>query len=218
METANERLHILDMIDEGQISAQEGLRMLQGLNEGGPVEEPELPLPGVSQAAGDAGAAEPDAPASRARAEDTTQPLHKWKRWWTVPFWVGVAVTVFGGVFMYQAMHASGYGFWFFCASLPFMAGLVLIVLAWQARNLPWLHLRIQQTPGRSPEQIALSFPLPLQLAAWFTNTFGRFIPEMRSQELSQMIQAAGGNISPENPIFIEVPEGDGGHVEIYIG
>ncbi|MCC7130580.1 MAG: hypothetical protein B6D39_10315 [Anaerolineae bacterium UTCFX2] len=237
METSNARLHILDLIEQGQISAEEGLRRLQELQEGGapgeiwtddqtrqPEEaafaanEPKFAPSEPAQTAAGFEAASAASGATRGGMNEAAPSIRKWKRWWTVPLWTGVAVTILGGLLMYQAMQTSGYGFWFFCASLPFILGLGLMVLAWKARNAPWLHLRIQQKRGHSPERINLSFPLPFRLTAWITDTLGRFIPDLPGRELSQMIQAANGNLTPENPIFIEVDEGDGEHVEIYIG
>lgn len=232
METSNERLRILDMIEDGSISAQEGLRLLQGLNENDPAEhqairveqaagsaiEAQIPLPAEPPAAVVIEEPVPPFHAPADRTQEAAPSIRKWKRWWMVPLWIGVAGIIFGGLFMYQAMQTSGYGFWFFCASLPLVLGIALMVLAWQTRNSPWLHLRIQQKPGESPQRIAFSFPLPLRLAAWFTRTFGRYIPDVPGRELGQMIQAVDGTITPENPIFIEVDEGDGEHVEIYIG
>lgn len=238
MDTSSARLHILNLIEEGQISAQEGLRWLQELQEGrlpaeiiaddqtSPLEEATtsaanasgfvLPEPAQTSAGFDA--TEAASRASWKQTDEIAPSIRKWKRWWIVPLWIGAAAAIFGGLFMYLAMQSSGYRFWFFCASLPFILGLGLMALAWRMRSSPWLHLRIRQKAGNSPERISLSFPLPLRMTVWFTNTLGRFIPDLPGRELSQMIQSINGNLTPENPIFIEVDDGDGEHVEVYIG
>ena len=114
---------------------------------------------------------------------------------------------------------AGGVNFWFFCAAVPFTLGLLAIILAWQSRSSPWLHLRVQQAPGETPQRIAISMPLPTGLAAWFLRTFKHKIPAMQEQAWDQMILAVGKNATPENPIYIQVDEGeDGEKVEIYIG
>lgn len=232
METPNDRMKILEMIEEGRISAQEGLRLLQILKEAESedlaeddpsvqtLEELPLPFQPVTEDA-DPAPALADTPLAESvepPAADFAPSLRKWKRWWIIPFWIGVAVTIFGGLFMFQAQQSAGIGFWFVCASVPFILGLVVMVLAYQSRNSPWLHLRVQQAPGEFPEKIAFSFPLPLGLAAWAFRTFRQFIPDLQGQDLGEMIQSAGGKISQENPIFIEVNEKDGERVEIYIG
>jgi SHOCT-like domain len=237
MQPENERMHILDMIEEGRITADEGLSLLRALNSEGtdeqvvvvgePLESPgsplepglEIPLPNriapISLPETDHPPAHSLEPGAAAAAAD----MSKWKRWWMVPLWIGVGITVFGGLFMYLAQQTSGIGFWFFCASVPFALGLVVIVLAWQSRTAPWLHVRVQQRPGEKPERIAFSFPLPVALGAWFIRTFGRYIPGMQDQDWGQVIEVVGRQTTPDNPIYIQVDEEeDGEKVEIYIG
>jgi len=251
MEPMNERMHILEMIEQGRITAEEGLSLLQALNAAEEVEpdetglvvehlsaaEPPTPpvasIPTARPETASFGFAGKPLGAEQPEISYTTGPgaspggdrvgaapsIRKWKLWWMVPLWVGVAVAIFGGLFMYLAMQEAGIGFWFACAAVPFVLGLLVIVLAWQSREAPWLHLRVQQPPGRSPERIAFSFPLPLRQATWFMRTFGDRIPGMQGQSLDQLIQALGTQANPENPIVIQVDEsGSGEKVEIYIG
>jgi hypothetical protein len=144
----------------------------------------------------------------------------KWRRWWAIPLWIGVGLTVLGGALLYAAVQSTGgVNFWFFCAGVPFTLGVLAIILAWQSRTAPWLHLRVQQAPGETPQRIAISFPLPIRPAVWFLRTFKPKIPAMEDQALDQVILAVGENTSPENPIYIQVDEGENGEkVEIYIG
>jgi hypothetical protein len=130
-----------------------------------------------------------------------------------------VGITVFGGLFMYLAMRSSGIGFWFVCASTPFILGVLVIAAAWGSRNAPWLHLRVRQAPGEKPEKIAFSMPLPIRPAAWFLRTFGRWIPGLQEQSFDEIILAVGEKTSPDNPLYIVVDEDETGEkVEIYIG
>ena len=278
--SANARLRVLEMIDEGTITAEEGLRLLQAFSAadvaadaidkvdfqaasaGAPSDEAEIPLPGgatiepppaIVATAGFAAAqpglagtateplaanlpaivtpsvsqtiperaVEPPASTGPAILPPAALPddALKWKRWWMVPVWVGVGITVFGGLFMYLAMQSSGLGFWFACASLPFILGLLVIVLAWGSRNAPWLHLRVQQPPGEKPERIAFSMPLPIRPAVWFLRTFGRWIPNLKEHSYDEVILAVGDTTSPDNPLYIVVDEEETGEkVEIYIG
>jgi hypothetical protein len=163
--------------------------------------------------------------------EDYSHPLHqnhpeglppdaeKWRSWWVIPLWVGVGITIVAGSLMYTALQSSGIGFWFLCASVPFTLGLILLVLAWQSRSARWLHLRIQQRPGQSPGQIALSFPLPIRLTAWFFRTFQKWIPGLKNSSIDEIILALDHAATPENPVFISVnDEKDGENVQIFIG
>jgi hypothetical protein len=269
------RLRVLEMIDEGTITAEEGLRLLQAFSTADetadaadkveylagsaeqPLNEAEIPLPGgataepqpaVDETGGFSaspprltGATSETPPAklpeaeppsfSQTAANPVSEPLRptgpatlpadalKWKSWWMVPVWIGVVITVFGGLFMYLALRSSGIGFWFVCASTPFILGLLVIVLAWGSRNAPWLHLRVQQPPGEKPEKIAFSLPLPIRPAVWFLRTFGRWIPGLKEQSFDELILAVGDKVGPDNPLHIVVDEEETGEkVEIYIG
>ncbi len=268
MDLSNERMQILEMIESGRITAEEGLSLLQALMSSdrdwveAQAQPPEMSAEAVSavnitaiglsetaaavnestaemkvfdnlpekgdasspsasefpQAAGYEQSQNPEE-AKDNPGEGFTDDIRKWRSWWTIPLWIGTVMTVFGGLFMYLAQQSSGIGFWFLCAAVPFTIGLVVIVLAWQSRSAPWLHLRVQQPPGKSPQRIAFSFPLPLRTASWFVRTFGWLIPGVAGQDLDRMIEAVGENASPENPLSILVEEPESGEkVEIYIG
>ena len=251
MDDKSDNMRILEMIESGKISVEEGLGLLAALggeNETA-VDETVPPIASVSLADEPSGTqklSEPipppspawdSSPPASAGGQDVAAsaepqillgsppaepPLdaRKWRRWWTIPLWIGVGLSVVGGVLLYAAVQSTGsVNFWFFCAGVPFTLGVLAIILAWQSRTSPWLHLRVQQAPGNSPQRIAISMPLPIRLTAWFLRTFGHKIPSMDGQELDQIILAVGKNTSPENPIYIQVDEGENGEkVEIYIG
>ncbi|MBN2549296.1 MAG: hypothetical protein JXB15_09070 [Anaerolineales bacterium] len=236
MADENERMHILDMIESGKISTEEGLRLLEILAQSEPA-EPEVELEAlVEPAAQRASAALPleAAPETSAPAED--QPAEprassglppiglppdagKWRRFWLIPLWVGVGITVLGGALMYRAFDASGIGFWFVCASLPFILGMLILVLGVQSHSAPWIHLRVQQEPGEKPERIAISFPIPVGITTWFLRTFGGRIKQLQGTSLDEIILALEKTSRAGEPIYIKVDEGDEGEkVEIYIG
>jgi hypothetical protein len=236
----NERKLILGMIQSGKISADEGLGLLKALEESdqqpaqGEMEQEASTLveaaslqslPGAStqpegSAAGPAGFSEAESltpPASP--APELPPDARQWRRWWTLPLWVGVGILVLSGWLMYWAQVTYGIGFLFFCAWLPFLLGLGLIVLGWQSRSSHWMHLRVEQRPGDWPHRIAISFPLPLGLASWFLRTFRGRIPGLDDPAVDQVLVALDQHATPENPIYIDVdddPNGD--HVQIFIG
>jgi hypothetical protein len=228
MTNKNERLQVLDMIESGVISPEEGARLL------GALEDPVLPeqpadyfpdetedlVPGTLSEVGDFNdpfqteSVDGNAPGG---AFDPN--IQHWRRWWLIPMWVGVAITVAGGLLMFLAYQTSGFGFWFGCAWLPFLMGVGVMALAWSSRTSRWLHLRIQQKPGERPQTILLSFPLPLRFTAWALRTFGGYIPQLNKTGIDEMILALGKTTGPDNPFYIEVDEGeDGEKVQIYIG
>jgi len=147
--------------------------------------------------------------------------IEKWKRWWVIPLWIGVGITIAGSLLMLWAYQSSGFSFWFGCTWLPFLLGVALIAMAWGSRSARWLHLRVKQEPGEWPQTIAFSFPLPLHFAAWFMRTFGQFIPKVNEigLDFDQLIQSFENSTTPDTPFYIEVDDGDNGEtVQIYIG
>ncbi len=231
----NERRLILDMIANGKISASEGLRLLNALgavSEPAPETEKETRLGDGNEAqdtaqAGLADAPAPtvetpvaDTPSEEARHTPPTLPeLERWRRWWMVPLWAGVSLTALGGALLFWVTQRAGVGFWFFCAMVPFLIGLAVMVLAYQSRTAHWLHVRIHQRGDDWPRRINFSFPLPIRLTAWFLDRFGDRIPGLQATSLDEVIQALDHTTTPENPIYIQVDEGpDGERVEIFIG
>jgi len=231
MDESSERLHILEMIESGVITPAEGTRLLKAL-EG--VYEPDESLasdfetaPSSQQAsstafpppAATAGEVVEEVQGTGLPIEEFNARLAGWRRWWMIPLWVGVGITIIGGLLMFWAFQSTGISFWFACSWLPFLLGLAGIVLAYGSRTARWLHLRVHQKPGEWPQTIALSFPLPLRFTAWFLRTFRHYIPRMDKTGLDELILALGKTTSPENPFYVEVDEGeDGERVQIYIG
>lgn len=239
MSDQNARMTILQMIEDGKISAEEGLRLLQAISgdttEAGESTPSELLESTISttqiaepifQQQNKADAAQ-DPEVENIPPPDTSHAvppeMERWRNFWMVPLWIGMGVTVVSGILMYLAMQNSGLGFWFACATTPFVIGVVLMALAWQTRRAHWLHLRIQQKPGESPHRISLSFPLPLRFLAWFLRVFRHRIPKLdenlKEKSVDEMLMALDKTTTPQNPLFVHVDEGENGEkVTIYIG
>jgi hypothetical protein len=226
MSIENERRLILDMIDNGKITADEGLGLLKALADSedrSPEKEIDL-LASGSEAETAAGpdAASPENASSEPEVEageaKTAPPVAaRWRGWWQYPLWTGVTITVIGAVLMYWALQAYGIGFWFVCAWIPLLVGILLMALAWQSRSGRWLHLRVEQPPGDWPRRIA--FSLPVAPVAWFVRTFKGWIPELQNPSVEELLRALEENTSPDNPLYIEVAEGEHGErVQIFIG
>jgi hypothetical protein len=204
MNPREERILILEMIETGKISSEEGLQLLADLDQpdAESIGDPEV----IQSGPGPVPAHDP---------ED----LARWKKWWVIPLWVGVAVTLLGAALMYGAYTTGGLTVWFFLSWLPFLLGVATIALAWRSQTSPWIHLRIQQAPGETPQRIAFSFPLPIRLTAWVLRTFGRWIPNLDAGSLDEVILALGESADHDQPLSIVVNEGqDGEQVLIYIG
>jgi hypothetical protein len=214
MSAPNERLEILEMIQKGTISPEEGMKLIEAIGESLERSEEEYII-------------------ARAELEESFEPvqadvyeqevdqedLNKLKSWWVIPFWIGVAITVLGGALMFWAWSAHGIGFGFVAAWIPFLIGVGLLTLGWNSRTGPWLHLRVQQKPGEKPERIAISFPIPNRFFAWSLRTFGSFVPKMNLSGADEILLALGTYSQGEAPLTIDVDDGDDGEkVKIYIG
>lgn len=114
----NERLRILELIEEGEINVEEGARQLEAL----------------------AGEAEtPDTPAPRPR-------LARWL--WQAALWIGIAMIAWGGLLLakaYAGEATTGRAIW---GWLLFTLGLMWVALGWWLQRARWFSLRVQQAGG----------------------------------------------------------------------
>jgi uncharacterized membrane protein HdeD (DUF308 family) len=187
-----ERLEVLKMLEEGRISAGEAAELLVALVPG---EEPKAP---------------------QLEAADRFQ--DRWARFWIYPLLAGGAVLVVGALVL-ALVYASGAARgWLICGWLPLFAGLMVMVLAWATRRSTWLHLRIHGAEaGR--RKLALSFPLPLGLAAWVLRLAQPFVPQLQETGVDDLLIALRASSAQGQPFFLDVQDDENGeHIEIYIG
>jgi len=214
MTAENERLEILKMIQKGTISSEEGMKLIEAIGESWEKSEMEYSIAKAELE----GSFEPIETDEYSQEVDQDH-FNKLKSWWIIPFWIGVAITVLGGSLMYWAWSAHGIGFGFVAAWIPFLIGVGLLVLGWNSRTGPWLHIRIQQKPGEKPGRIAISFPIPNRFFAWSLRTFGSFIPNMNLSGADEILLALGNYSQGDTPLTIDVDDSDDGEkVRIYIG
>jgi len=238
--TAGEGMTLLNALDESlpleHGSDFEVFEARQELPEPGSIigpadsgQEPPVFLPGPGNIAPQDEAGDPRGePASPAEEPEVIEPrptppdsgeIERWKRWWVVPLWIGAGITALGGLLMYWAFSANGFGFWFACAWFPFLLGVVILALAWGSRVAPWLHVRVQQAPGEVPQRIALSFPIPIRLATWGFKMFGHHIPHMEGVNLDEIILDLKDVAKDGTPFYVDVDEGENGEkVQVFIG
>lgn len=208
---------VFDMIEKGQISAEEGLRLIKAMegHKDGKTEEMGIQVTDFDLNQAEATVIEekdfPKIP------EEELKRMARLKRWWVLPFGIGLLITILGAIWMYMGYTANGFGFGFWLSWIPFLLGIFILAVSFQSRDSVWLHVRIKQKPGETPQRIAISLPLPLSLTRWVISTFGSKIPGMQDQpmeEYSEMLKS----VSPEDPFYVHVDEGDGEEVEVFIG
>jgi len=221
--TDQERSQILKMIEEGKITPEEGLRLMQTLEQN-PAED-------------ETRAAEAEAGPSSTREAGTKKPEEAAKsspeadpkiahikelvrRLWLIPLAIGVGVTILGGWIMYANIHPASISGWFYCLGLPvLLLGVAIIAASAGARKARWLFVDVHQKPGEKPHRIFLGFPLPLKFTAWFLRHFGHKIPDLEKTNVDDIIQVVETGFTGEEPLIVNVDEGeDGERVQVYIG
>lgn len=189
------RFEILRMLEAGQIDVEGAAALLAALS--GTGEEPLTTVP--------------------APAEDPSERLgQQSERFWIYPLMVGGVILIIGILvvgLLYTRGAAAG---WLVCGWLQVILGVMVVLLAWWTRRARWLHLRISEGDG---QKFALSFPLPLTLAAWGLKVAQPFVPQLKETGVDDLIIAMRDGATGDQPLYIDVQDDeDGEHVELYIG
>lgn len=209
---------ILDMVEQGQISAEEGLQLIKVMDSGR--KQPQNNGTDTVEAAIEVADVVPEQDGESAASripEDELQRMKRLKRWWVLPFGIGLLITTLGAIWMYMGYTDNGFGFGFWLAWLPFLLGILIVAVSFQTSRSVWLHVRVKQAPGSSPERIAISLPIPLSITRWVFSTFGRKIPGLKDQPIEEYSEILN-NLSPESPFYVHVNDDDGEEVEVFIG
>ena len=208
---------IFDMVEQGQITADEALRLINAMGseeEKSDIEpdvspqESEILMPyAAEQHSGDY----PQIP------EEELHRMNRLKKLWFVPFGIGLLIMTLGALWLYSAFSTNGFGVGFWLAWIPFITGIFVVAISFQTSRSVWLHVRIKQSPGERPNRISISLPMPLSLTRWFLSTFGKRIPGLKDQPVDDFSEILE-NLSPESPFYVHVNEEGGEEVEVFIG
>ena len=207
--TDSERAQILKMIDDGKITAEEGLKLMQALAQD---EEAEAEIPQLETESGGEAEWQPAPP------DPVVERLKRRVRsFYVIPLFGGTLLTIFAAWLMYQSINNGSMGVAFYCLLFPiFLVGILLLTLGASSQKSSWMYVDIQQKPGEKPGRIMLGFPL--DLARWLMNTFKGNIPHHEREKADMVLQVMNETTSKE-PIVVQVDEGeDGNKVNVYIG
>ena len=210
--SSEERKKILQMVEEGKISAEDAAKLMRALDEDadGEMDEAEVEVIESRADPGYERAAAPEFDAIKARA----------RRFSLIPLWIGVFVTVFSAWIIYSIQQNAGVNFWFYCMTLPLMLGVLLIALGAGGRSSRWIYVDVDRRdwePGDGPKHITLGFPIPFGLVAWFFDTFGHNINGMSKGKVEGIVQMMHATKDSNEPLMINVDDDDA-HVQVYIG
>ncbi len=215
--TDQERSQVLKMIEDGKITPEQGLHLMQALEQREPDEAPSLSS-GVSATEGS-----DREPKAKKPALDVDPRIERLKSTvrslWQIPLWIGILVTVLSALGMFAVIRGPGMNIWFYFLLLPLFLGVALTALAAGSRRARWIFVDIHQHPGGHPKSILLGFPLPLRFTAWILRTFGHMIPSLQGTNVDEVIQVIESGFAGDEPLIVNVDEGiESERVQVYIG
>jgi hypothetical protein len=213
------RFEILRKVETGDLSIEEGSRLLADL-EAGLLPELETlpPLEPVSPAVAtpQSTPVEPEV-IHGGIDDDAERRMKRWQRWWIIPFGAGVFITIMGAYWMYQGYADAGLGWRFWLSWFPFAFGLLLMLASWYSQSLPWVHIRIREGQ-RNHTNISLSVPIPVGLASWGLRRYKSYAPEKYEKvHLDEVMTVMNETLTQDSPMHVVVDDEDGTHVEIFI-
>lgn len=212
--SSEERTQILKMVENGKISAEEAMKLIKALDESSA--EMEIIERAPASSPGPEAGPESEKPSAPAFEKVASRA----RRLWQIPLWIGVGITILSAYWLYALVNASNFGFWFYCAWIPLLLGVLLLGLFAGGRTSRWLFVNVERPKDSDwPRNITLGFPLPLGLAAWFLRNFGHNIEGLNRTIVDETIQMLSTGVSSKEPLIVDVDEGEHGErVQVYIG
>ncbi|MFZ5916300.1 MAG: SHOCT-like domain-containing protein [Chloroflexota bacterium] len=207
----DERLQILQMIEENRITPQEGIKLLEALSGVAPGAPAAEVVPAAEGVAEVPPPVEGESAAPLAPAPD----LANLRRLWLIPLALGGLLGTIGLVVTVLVQIASPGSFALICGLMPILLGVGVVLLAFWSHRARWLHVRI-----RGEQRISLSFPLPLRLTGWILRLARPYVPQLRETALDELILSLDeGLASGAGGFYVDVQDDqDGEQVQVYIG
>jgi hypothetical protein len=189
----DERMRILELIESGEISAEEGARRLEAL----------------AQAAGRPGASK--------ATPTVSAPQPALVRWlWQGVFCIGGGLLAWGGFLLLSFYTREVPSRWLTWGWILFILGVVGVLLGWWLQRAHWLSVRVRQSDGPN---IFVVLPLPLGPIAWILRIVRPFVPQLDETGADELLLAMRDEMRDGHPLLVEVNEGeDGEQVQVYIG
>jgi hypothetical protein len=202
----SETLRILELLQEGEITAEEATRLLEALKDTPPAGSPQaVSLPAVR----------PN--------------MQRFRYFAYIPFGISLVALLLAGWGTLALSRqpdgriTAGYVMLVILLVLLFFTTL----LAFAMTRVPWLHVRIQERSEDeqgepSWKRLAFSLPVPLSLAQWGLRIARRFVGEEHAAQLetaAALLRSSAGELGKPGgePIIVEV-EDENEHVQVYIG
>jgi hypothetical protein len=211
--SAEERKKILQMVEEGKITAEQAASLMRALDTDVDPAEVEVIQTGPARGMGSE---------SQVHAPEFEQVKARARRLAMIPLWAGVFITVLSAWALYTIQQNAGMNFWFYFMLLPLMLGVLLIALGAGGRTSRWIYIDVDRRNARrgdGPQHITLALPLPLGVLSWFFRTFGNSIHGMNRGKVDGIIQMLEITKTSGEPLIVNVDDRDDGErVQIFIG
>jgi hypothetical protein len=208
--SSEERRKILQMVEEGKISAEEAASLMRALDEDSVEAQ-------VEAYEADAGSGF-DGSASSASEFDNVKA--RARRFAMIPLWIGVSIAVFSAWGIFGIQQNDGLNFWSFCLMFPLMLGVLLIAIGSAGQGSKWLYVNVDRRYASDwPKNITLGFPIPLGLTSWFIRNFGHNINGMNKAQVDGIVEVLNATGNSDDPFIVNVDDDDDGdRVQVYIG
>ncbi|HET9591131.1 MAG TPA: hypothetical protein VFO91_20260 [Anaerolineales bacterium] len=210
--SSEERKKILQMVQDGKISAEQASSLMRALAADAESPQPEIEIIQTESGPGFEGSASSEFEQVKSRA----------RRFAMIPLWIGVFITVLSAWGLYAVQQNVGTNFWFYCLILPLLLGVLLIALGAGGPSARWIYVDVDRRnakAGDGPRHITLGLPLPLGLVAWFFRTFGRSLKGMSQGRVDGIVQMLEVTRKSGDPLIVNVDETDSGErVQLFIG
>ena len=218
--SSEERKKILQMVEEGKISAEEAASLMAALVDDGVDESVEEEVEVIESEAGSGFESDASAEFEHVEAPEFEEIKARARRFSLIPLWVGVFITVLSAWAIYAIQQSAGPNFWFYCMIFPLMLGVLLLALGGGGRASRWIYVDVDRRdakPGDGPKHITLGFPMPLGLISWFFDNFGHNIKGMDRNKVEGIVQMMQATKDSSEPLMVNVDDDDA-HVQVYIG
>jgi len=209
--SSEERRKILQMVEEGKISAEEAADLMRALDEDSAQEQMDVFEAEASSGFEGSAAPSPEFENVKERA----------RRFVMIPLWIGVSIAVLSAWGIFSIQQNVGVNFWFFCLMFPLMLGVLLIAIGSAGQgSSKWLYINVDRRDADDwPRNITFGFPIPLALTAWFMRTFGHNINGMNKAQVDGIVEVLNATDKSDAPFIINVDDDDDGErVQVYIG
>lgn len=218
--SAEERKKILQMVEDGKISAEEAASLMLAMDDDDTEDSAEAEIEVIESAAGPGGEDEASNEWGHPHAPEFDEIKARARRFALIPLWAGIFVTVLSAWAIYAIQQSAGTNFWFYCMIFPLMLGVLLLALGGGGRSSRWIYVDVDRRdakPGDGPKHITLGFPIPLGFVAWFFDNFGHNIKGMSRSKVEGIIQMMQATKDSDEPLMVNVDDDDA-HVQVYIG